>query len=84
MIYRSRGDEVYLYSALGSFRDGFIAYEVQRAYHGKDVDMNLFDFEKIDSFDANLDGCADYAHFGVVGGVKIGTYKLSVCSADIE
>ena len=84
-------DEVKINLATSQFSKDSYSYYVQKEQIGFGADLNLFDFEKVDTFDANKDGCADYAHFGILDGLhkptntiydnqKVVVYKYSSCN----
>ncbi len=84
------GEKVRINLALSQFEKNPHEYYVQKEQRGFGADLELFKFEKVDTFDANKDGCADYAHFGVLDGLhefsgvkynkqKVVVYKYSSC-----
>lgn len=55
---------------------GFV---IHRDFQGREIEMDYFGFEKRDTFDINLDGCADYIHAGTHGKQRAMSYLLSPC-----
>lgn len=54
---------------------------VHRDFDGHEIEMDYWGFEKRDTFDINLDGCADYVHAGTHGRKRALSYLLAPCDA---
>ena len=84
IVFYSSGTSIDLYPALGKIENNTLSYTIDKGHNGKGADLDLFSFEKIDHYDANFDGCADYVHLGVLETKgkpdrNVATYKLSSC-----
>jgi hypothetical protein len=88
-LYKNKGEKIYINVAEAN--PNSFGYTVNKPEIGMGADLNYFAFEKVDTFDANLDGCADYAHFGVLDGLhspsgvkykdqKVVVYKFASCN----
>lgn len=53
-------------------------FQAHKDYSFQGTDMNVFDFEKFDSFDINNDGLADFIHIGTVNGKKSVSFNLNL------
>ena len=48
-------------------------------WKGREIEVDIIGFSKIDSFDINRDGCADYIHAGTDGSDAVMSYILVDC-----
>ena len=55
-------------------------YALHKDFVGEELDLDVIGFDKMDSFDVNLDGCADYIHVGTLWSDCYMSYLLAPCS----
>lgn len=63
-----------------ALNQGDTHFQPRQDHQTTDSDMSFVHFEKYDTFDVNLDGCADFVHLGVYQGQNTMSYNTSVCS----
>lgn len=73
----SIGDGIQIAIALNE-KDRFVQ---RKDFVGKEIELDVIGFEKRDSFDINLDGCADYTHIGTLWSDCYVSYLLSPCES---
>ena len=59
--------------------DSGLSFDKLDWWEGEEIDVDTIGFSKIDSFDVNRDGCADYVHAGTEGTKPIMSYILTDC-----
>lgn len=60
-------------------RNNGASFVVHQDFEGHEIEMDLGGVEKRDTFDLNLDGCADYVHAGMHGRRRALSYLLAPC-----
>lgn len=60
-------------------RNSAAGFVIHHDFEGHEIEMDLIGFEKRDTLDINLDGCADYVHAGTHGKQRAMSYLLSPC-----
>ncbi len=60
-------------------RNDGASFVIHQDFEGHEIEMDLWGFEKRDTFDLNLDGCADYVHAGTHGRRRALSYLLAPC-----
>jgi len=89
VLYIKVGNNLTLFAAYNVKNEEVLRYQALATIHSDDINTKYLDFQTIDFVDVNFDGCADYAHLGVINqltinnkiekNVKVGSYKIANC-----